>query len=252
MPHALGNYLVRKRHSLTGVGVELEGIEDGIAFAEVSPPVQVRGHADGAGHFLGRPDRLIGDKEKGLVFHDRSAYGGPDVLLREGLLLRGEEGARVKGVVPEKPPGGTMVVVHAGAGGDVDDSSRSPSECGRVVAGLELELLDGVDGHAETDAGIHRVLHVDSVEQEDRAFSGSSMHREVAPENTAVEADSPSGELVRGDGAGLQLHQLNEIPSVQGQVDDGVMIDHVSDLTRLGLQCGRGPQDLDDFLDLTR
>ena len=89
-----------------------------------------------------------------------------------------------------------MVVVHAGAGGDIDHTSRGPSECGRVVAGLELELLDGVDGHAETDAGIDRVLHVDSVQQEDRAFSRRPMHREVATENAAVEADSPSGELV--------------------------------------------------------
>ena len=191
---------------------------------------------------------LVVHEEERLVLLDRTAQGPAELLEVEGRLLGArvlEVAAGVERLVAKEVEGAAAHRVGSGLEGRVDDGPAGASELGRVVAGLDLELLDGV--HVRVERGLAAVVAVvvDAVKEVVVLAPARPVHHE----GRVHVAVAPLG---GADDAARQGGELDVVPAVQGQIHDLPRVDHLAEAGRLGLDEGSVAGDDDGFLDVTR
>ena len=139
-----------------------------------------------------------------------------------------EEILRVQIVVAQIFVEHAVDLVGAGLGGEVDLRAGAASELGGVGAGLHLEFLDGFGGDRDGVLVDRQIVVVHAVEQEVIGLFAR-----------AVDGDRPALGLVLRTfhaliRAGDQQVQLQEIPAVQRQLGDFLVIDDIADGGRIG------------------
>src|SRR5207247_3141718 len=99
------------------------------------------------------PPALVVHNEEGLALYDRAAQGSPELVLAE-LGLRPpcpvvEPVVGVQSVVAQELEGAPVELVAARLDLEVDHSAHGASELGREGAGLQLELVEGVQARED-------------------------------------------------------------------------------------------------------
>ena len=150
------------------------------------------------------------------------------VELDVGFLVAlgvGEELVGVEGGVAEEVEGAAVELVGPGAGGDGDGGAGVAALLGGGVGGGDLELLDVVGIEAEDvvdGVGVGGFVGVDAVDGD-----------VVGGEAGAVDVDGVAGTL---DDAGFEDEQGEGVAAVQGEVDDGLLLDDVAEGGVRGLE----------------
>ena len=139
-----------------------------------------------------------------------------------------------------------MQAVGAGFDGGVEDGACGAAQLGAELAGLHLDLRDGVHrrqddvvGAVEEVDGVGVV--VDTVQQVVILRGAQAIGGECA--RSGVAAGVGLGRLR----AGAELGKEGKVASVQRQAVDGMLSDHLADRRILGLQQRRSGGDLDGF-----
>ncbi len=120
----------------------------------------------------GRTDRreigvhiLVGDKEPQRVAQDRAAEGEVDLLAlaveRAGVVV---VAAFIECVTPIADVDGSRELVAARLGHKVDDTAGGSAVLRLVSGGLELDLLNRVEGEVGAEGGGHRIGGVGAVD----------------------------------------------------------------------------------------
>ena len=235
-----------ERPAPAGRGIDGERIADRAPPGEVAGPDRRVRHREGPGDRPPRVLPLVAREEEGAVADDGAAESGAELVLIE----RGHRPAPVVEVVVRVEP----LVAHeleqapvervcAGPGRHVDQGRRLPAELGRVHRLLDLELLNGVDRRVDDEVVEELVGDLEPVQ-----------HVDVVPGALSPDVGQRTG-LLEGAAPGAaggnhhrvaQLGELQELPSVQGDLLDLPGLDDVADLGRGGLE-QRG-RDLDRHL----
>ena len=224
-----GNQVVRERLAGQRVGDSLAGEE----FTEIA-----RSHPcgrDGAGGGAAFADDAffkIAEEEdlaaavEDLGKDDGTTEGEAELVALEGrlrLLGSVEEVLGVELLVAEELEGGAVEVVGPGLEVDVDDAAHGAAVLGGVGVGLDLELLDGVDGgldHLAAALGAGELVGV-VVDAVDHEVVLGDLHAAGAEAAVAAAA----GGL---DGAGREQGELVVLAAVEGHVDDAAVVDHLA------------------------
>ena len=183
-------------------------------------------HRPHQGHATLDAQPFVRPEEEGLVLDDRTADRSAELVEIQRVDVRAREHrSRVQRVVAQELVRRTVEAVRSSFGHDVDDRGAVPSELGGEVVRRDAELLNhvdiGVDRHASRG---ELIVVVGAVEQEvvgavplavdeRRIAAGGSAEHDVAW-------------IARG--AGLQLHQLQHVASVQRQLADTLLVDESS------------------------
>ena len=113
-----------------------------------------------------------------------------------------------------------MELVRSGAGDKVDHAAGRASGLRGIAVGLDGDLLNTFDVRLDADRADDAFVIVDSVD--DPVVEGIVLpvDGEAGGVGPAIVGTAAAAEPVAGSfvGAGDQLHQLNEVAAVQGQV----------------------------------
>ncbi len=240
-------------------GGVLELAEAG-GLAEVSRALERGGNDDDVGLRLAQLPSLPASEEERLVFHDRSAERRSVLVLAQDLrvcaavpvAVAPREGlACVEVVVAHEFVGAAPEVVRPAADRYVDDRAGVAPVLRRVVAGLNLELLDrvhrGDDGLRLAILLAHdRRVVVDAIDQEIVLADRLAVADEAAAEAGVTERPPVAAPNLGCDAGGEQRQRL-VVASADRQVFDLLALDGVVERGRFGLQQRRGPGDLHDL-----
>ena len=191
---------------------------------------------------------LVVDEEERLVLPDRTAQRAPELLEVEGRL-RGlrvfEIAASVQGLVAQEVEGAAAHGVRPGLEGGVDHRAAGAAELRRVVAGLDLELLDRV--HVGVERGLASVVAVvvDAVEQVVVLAAARAVHHEGR-------VDVAVAPLGGADDPARQGGEVDVVAAVQGQSHDLPRVDDLAQRRGLRLDERRFPLHDDGFGDIAR
>ena len=139
-----------------------------------------------------------------------------------------------------------MQLVRTRLGDDVDRRRAVAAELGGEVVGREPELLNQVDVRIDGGAaGRELVVVVGAIEQEVvRAIA-------LAVDECGIASRRASEHHIPwiGGGAGLQLHQLERVASVQWQLGDTLLVHEVREAALFGVHKRRVPLHLNRLSD---
>ena len=149
-------------------------------------------------------------------------------------------------VVAEELPNVAMQAVGAGFDGGVEDGACGAAQLGAELAGLHLDLRDGV--HRRQDDVVGAVEEVDGVGVVVDAVQQVVVLRGAQ----AVGGEGSGSGIAAGVGlgrlrAGSELGEEGEVASVERHVVDSLLADHLANRRILGLQQRRSGGDLDGF-----
>src|SRR5262249_45341908 len=132
-----------------------------------------------------------------------------------GLVLKCwiqvKEVPRLNGIITIELVGCAVKLIGSGFGDQVDLTACSFSKLGRVVAGLDLELLENVDRGPKVEQVIELIAINGSIQQKAILLRPRSCDRDAASRPSPISA-------VACIDTGHQRRQLDEVPSVQRQV----------------------------------
>ena len=153
------------------------------------------------------------------------------VLFQLGLRLIGrrEEIPRLQGVITIELPRGAVQRIRAGLRDDVHDGPGVAAELRIVGVSLNFEFLDRIGRWTHHEASIEGVVIAGAVEQEVVRLITHAIDAEAGGHG----AESARGGIAsraaktcwRGDDPRDERPQLREVPPVQRQLDDFLLID---------------------------
>src|SRR6202034_13876 len=126
---------------------------------------------------------LVIHEEERLVSPDRPSKRAAELILAKGslgLASRLEEPAGVQLRIPQEFESRSVKSVSPRLNGGVDDRAAAAPEFRRVVAGLNLEFLDGIHVGLQDVARVIVGVVVDAVEHEVVQISARAVDRERA------------------------------------------------------------------------
>ena len=218
------------RVDFAGVGVADGDAEVALAHGERGKRGVGDGAADAAVAFVVAEDEH-------LVFDERSAHGGAELILdQRGLLIVDglEEAGGVERGVAQVLPDGGVEFVGAAADGGVDDSAAGAAEFGREVVGFEAKLLDGVRGDLDDLIGEALVrgavgVVVDAVDDEVilRTAHAVDVEGGVARVGDAAAADAGGEQGEVGVGAAVEREVDDLLGADDGAAGAGVGFQHL-------------------------
>ena len=177
--------------------------------------VQVRALATESERFpIGEPERAVLD--------DRTADRRTELIPTELRLPGGrEERAGVEIVVPEELEDAPMDFVGPGLDRHVHVGTGGVAEFGTRDVGLNCELLDGVEGRADTVVLEEGLVVVDAVERVIVLVAAIPRHCDGLPADDEEPASAGTGRRSR-----QQHGQLRHVAAVEGQFDDLLVGDY--------------------------
>jgi len=244
---------------LAGVAGEGERIVDPVRdLGEVA--VLHGGGGDGGDEGLGLAAavELNGAEEEGLVAAGVVLFGDGDgaaegaaELVEDEVGGGGGGGEEVFGVefgVAEEFEGGAVEIAAAGLDDDVGEAAGGAAVLGVGGAGLDLELLDGVDGRE--DGGAEAVVVFGVVEALDEegvpVVGGADAVDGDVGDAAAGGAGEAGGVAIKGrHGAGGERDEGGEVARVQRQLGDGARGADVAERRGFALELDRGGLDGD-------
>ncbi len=167
---------------------------------------------------------LPGEKEKCPVLDDGPAERDSVLVALQTVVGGGKKVPRVDLVVANVFVERAVESVGAGPGHHVDDPAAAPAKLGRIVVGLETELLDRIRvGRDIRHFGVG--IFVEPAIQHERggvataAAGGDQLGPHFRPRGTLVERAAAHQRTRR------QLHQLQDIAAVEWQIVNLLLVD---------------------------
>ena len=179
---------------------------------------------------------LPGEEEEKLVLLDGPAKCESVVVALERRFFGGiEEVPRIHLLVAQKVVRDAVKEVGARFQGEIHHAARRSAEFGGVSAGLHFEFLDGIDGGFD-DLGLvgieGRIIGIVIKSVEQVVIVGGSLSARAEPAGPAADAVIGAGRSTalagRGERALGKQGELQVIASVQRQVFDSALLDHLS------------------------
>ncbi len=131
------------------------GVEQLRLTGKVSVQQRIRGDSLAHGSsLLPEPFPLFADKEKELVFENRSAQVIAEIVEPQLCLLRGEEVAGIKSVVAEELKGCAMDLVRSVFRHDVESGTGHAAVLGGKVRGFHLHFLNELRAYVVHQAAV--------------------------------------------------------------------------------------------------
>ena len=127
-----------------------------------------------------------------------------------------------------------MPIVGSRAGRDMDHGSRVPPVLGAVGGIVGLEFLHRVDGRLKRDLAISHIVQIDSVNHEiDGVFA---VPCRVDGKRALPAQRRRQKTILRGShGTRQQQAQIHKVPTVQGNLLHGALIDNLAYRHRSGI-----------------
>ncbi len=196
---------------------------------EISAAHRLCRNGQGLRKGFARPLSLITQKEESLIFYDRTTQGPAKLVLTERRNWRGcgvEKILRIEHVIADELKQAPVKGVRSRSANDVDHRSGLAAEFRRVRSLLDIKFLRGIDGGSD-----HHVIEMFV------GYRHSIEQIQVVAAALAQDIDQVSGLLHRiascasrrPDHALAQHGQVEELPSLQGQIGHLLLRDHVPD-----------------------
>ena len=196
------------------------------------------------------PSTLVVGEEEQLVLHDRPANGAAEDLAVEVRFAAagpvGRPRRRRQLVVAPVVEAVAADAVGSRLDDHVDDRPGDVAELGRVVVGLDADLLHRVRARLVGDQVVDGVVHVDAVEHEVVGLFALAV--DVGPAAAGVLQAVERARIGRGD-AGGEERGGRQVAALHRQLLDLIALQRLPDDRVLGLQHRAGGDDLDLFLD---
>ena len=245
--------VVGERHPLAGFRIEGKRVVDDAELAGVENSVAllvVRHDVDGRSS-LPRSQTFEREEAEGLVLDDRPAHGSSELVLpiRRAVRQDREEVPAVELGVPEELIDGAVKLVRARLDHQVHHDAALGRKLGRVVAGLDLELLNGFDVRPHGEVVVLRV-HVGDAVQGNLLVLLAGAHGRHRRELPLIPFEK--GPRHGWNDAGLQQGQLQKLALVERELDNLRVFDHAPDVRRVGGEHRSRTFDRHDFRDLAR
>src|SRR5882757_371024 len=195
---------------------------------------------------------LIVAEEEGAIADDRPADASAKLVLTPTGFWDGLSefvGTGVEDVVAEELICRAVQSVGAGFGDDVDDGSGGPSHLGGEGVGLDVDLLNGVDGGSHADRSDDALVVVHAVDELIVDYVGLSVDGDGGG-LTAVVGTVAAGEtVVEPFGcSGDDLHEIDVVAAVEREILRRLFCDGAAEDRGVGVE-GRSLRfDLDDLI----
>src|SRR4030095_2691128 len=187
---------------------------------------------------------LVGREEKQLLLAYRTAKIKPELILLQNWSrlpgLVAEKGVCIQRIIAEKLPQSTMKGIAATLRDQLDVCTSVASVGGVVLAGLHLELLDGVGigtRHASAEgAAVLQVVDGGTIHLNVVVVQGAAVRddRGAAVSHRATAQGAGIGDI--GSNARVKGNNLRIVATYQGQCPDLLPGRYAAERARLGLQ----------------
>ena len=244
-----------QRNLVVGKGLSRQRVvNDTGHFTEIAPPHAFGGHGRQEGLPLAHAIALIAAEEEGLRPQHGPAERAAKLMLAEvGRFAAGalvEKVVGVERVVAEELVGVALEGVRPGFDLDVHDAAERSAELRRIGAGLQLELVQRIDGGEDDDGLQPRFVVVDAVQDVVVVARALTVGREGCrgtPRQAARAVDVRARDAAHHARHGAR--EAHEVSTVERQLPDLLFADGRAELGRRGLDERRDADDGHGFGD---